>query len=82
MSTRGNVWLLESGAGFDRTMASGIQPGAATQLVGLSTASTGTDRVAPRGHWKRNARYERIPNIMGGTFTGGGSSYVSRMELQ
>jgi putative transposase len=34
------------------------------------------------GHWKRNARYERIPNIMGGTFTGGRSSYVSRMELQ
>ena len=36
----------------------------------------------PGGHWKRNACYERIPNIMGGTFTGGGSSYISRMELQ
>jgi len=34
------------------------------------------------GHWKRNVRYERILNIMGGTFTRGGSSYVSRMELQ
>jgi hypothetical protein len=30
-----------------RSMAPGIQLGAATQFVWLSTASTGTDRVAP-----------------------------------
>jgi transposase InsO family protein len=36
----------------------------------------------PGDCWKRNARYERIPNIIGGTLIGGRSSYVSRMELQ
>ena len=57
-------------------MAKTLQPGAATQLVGLSATSTSSDRVASWGHSKRNARYGRFPNIMGGTYTWGGSRAV------
>jgi serine/threonine protein kinase len=35
--------------------------------------------VAPGGHSKRNARYERIPNTMGGTYTGGESADLNNL---
>ena len=37
--------------------------------------------LTPGGHSKRNARYERFPNIMGGTYTWGGSVSVSTAPL-
>jgi hypothetical protein len=42
-------------------------------LTGSTLLLMAVGEYAPGGHSKRNACYGRFPNIMGGTYTGGGS---------
>jgi hypothetical protein len=57
-------------------LGSGSRLGSVVALV--FPAGTRSDRVAPGGHSKRNARYGRFPNIMGGTYKWGGSGWGVR----
>jgi len=50
-------------------------------ITAAAAGGTRSDQVVHKDHSTRTARYERIPNTMGGRYTGGGSNKCSVIRV-